>query len=120
MFIREEDARIARVLWNYFSAVQERWPNAWNLKQKGMILNRTTGYRALMQFLPLVILSLDLIDKVPEVALFREIFDKVRLDDNDLNTEEFKPGTSGQAKLRDVFELHTRISDETIFAAGRR
>jgi DGQHR domain-containing protein len=120
MFIREEDAQIAKILWNYFTAVQGRWPNAWNLKQKGMILNRTTGYRALMQFLPLVILSLDLIDKVPEVALFREIFDKVRLDDNDLNTEEFKPGTSGQAKLRDVFELQTRISNETIFSAGRR
>ncbi len=28
----------------------------WNVKQKGLILNRTTGYRALMQFLPLVIL----------------------------------------------------------------
>jgi hypothetical protein len=65
MFIREEDANIAKVLWNYFTAVALRWPIAWNQKQRGLILNRTTGYRALMQFLPIVILSLDLIDKVP-------------------------------------------------------
>ena len=120
MFIREEDARIAKVIWNYFAAIEERWPDAWKLKRPGMILNRTTGYRALMQFLPKVILSLDLIDELPGVSIFKEVFDKVRLNDDDLNTEEFKPGTSGQAKLRDILELQTGISDDTIFASGRR
>jgi DGQHR domain-containing protein len=120
MFIREEDAKISKVLWNYFAAVQERWPQAWNIKQRGLILNRTTGYRALMQFLPILILSLDLIDQVPEVSIFLEVLEKVKLRDEDMSTEEFKPGSSGQAKLRNIFELNTRLSDETIFAAGRR
>jgi DGQHR domain-containing protein len=119
MFIREEDARIAKVIWNYFIAVQERWPDSWSLKQRGKILNRTTGYRALMQFLPILILSLDLIDELPGVSIFKEQLDKVQLTDDQMNTEEFKPGTSGQFKLRKLFELNTRLSDETIFRAGR-
>ncbi len=119
MFIREEDARIAKVIWNYFQAVSERWPEAWNQKQKGLILNRTTGYRALMQFLPLLILSLDWIDKVPDPAMFRAVFDRVSLKDKDMNTDEFKPGTSGQSKLRNLFEVQTRITSETVFRAGR-
>jgi DGQHR domain-containing protein len=120
MFIREGDAKIAKVLWNYFTAVAQRWPIAWNQKQRGLILNRTTGYRALMQFLPIVILSLDLIDKVPEVSVFAGVFQKVRLTDDDLNAEEFKPGSSGQAKLRNTLQLQTRLTDETIWPGGRR
>jgi len=119
MFIREEDAKIAKLLWNYFNAVSQRWPAAWNQKQQGVILNRTTGYRALMQFLPILILSLDLIDKVPEATAFKAVFDKVRLNDNDLNTAEFPPGTSGQSRLRKALELQTHLNDETIWPSGR-
>jgi DGQHR domain-containing protein len=115
MFIREEDAEIAKILWNYFAAVSERWPVAWQQKQRGLILNRTTGYRALMAFLPIVILSLDLVDKVPEVATFREVFEKVRLTDEGFSTDEFKPGSSGQSALRKTFELQTRLDDKTIW-----
>jgi DGQHR domain-containing protein len=120
MFIREEDARIAKVLWNYFEAVAERWPVAWSIRQRGLILNRTTGYRALMQFLPILILSLDLVDELPGVSIFKEQLDKVKLTDDQMTTEEFKPGTSGQAKLRNMLELNTRLTEETIFPAGRR
>jgi DGQHR domain-containing protein len=120
MFIQERDAQIAKVLWNYFEAVSERWPVAWNVKQKGFILNRTTGYRALMQFLPLVILSNDLIDEVPDVSFFNSVFARVRLTDGQMSTEEFPPGSSGQSKLRKALELQTRFSDETVFKAGRR
>jgi DGQHR domain-containing protein len=120
MFIRDEEARIAMVIWNYFVAVQERWPKAWSVKQKGLILNRTTGYRALMHFLPILILSLDLIDEVPGVSIFKEQLDKVQLDDDQMNTDEFKPGTAGQSKLRKILELNTRLTDETVFPAGRR
>jgi DGQHR domain-containing protein len=120
MFIKEEDAKIAKLLWNYFEAVAQRWPDAWNVKKKGLILNRTTGYRALIQFLPLVILSNDLIGEVPEVAFFYDVFAKVKISDGEMNTEEFKPGSSGQAKLRKLFEYQTRFTDETIWPNGRR
>jgi hypothetical protein len=120
MFIREADAKIAKVLWNYFTAVAQRWPTAWNEKQRGLILNRTTGYRALMQFLPIVVLSLDLVDRVPEVSAFAEVFASVKLSDEQLNSEEFKPGSSGQSKLRKTLEFQTRLMEETIWPGGRR
>lgn len=115
MFIREEDAKIAKVLWNYFTAVSRRWPLAWQQKQRGLILNRTTGYRALMAFLPIVILSLDLVGKIPDIEAFSTVFDRVKLNDEDLSTDEFKPGTSGQSALRKLFELQTRMDDKTIW-----
>lgn len=120
MFIREEDARIAKVLWNYFTAVSLRWPIAWNQKQRGLILNRTTGYRALMQFLPILMLSLDLLDELPGVSVFSEVFNKVRLTDDDLSSENFTPGSSGQSQLRKALELQTRLMEETIWPDKRR
>lgn len=72
-----------------------------------------------MQFLPIVILSLDLIDELPGVSVFSEVFSKVRLADDKLTVDEFSPGSSGQAKLRNTFELHTRLTNETIWESGR-
>ena len=115
MFIRDEDAKIAKVVWNYFTAVAERWPIAWNQKQRGLILNRTTGYRALIQFLPIVVLSLGFVDQIPDVAAFREVFDRVRMQDEQFSTDEFKPGTSGQSALRKLLELQTRLDNDTIW-----
>ena len=52
--------------------------------------------------------------------MFLAIFNEVKLDDDDLSTENFKPGTSGQSELRKAFELNTRISAESVFkGAGR-
>src|SRR5438874_2527901 len=40
--IDDKDAMIARTLWNFFAAVSNKWPDAWNTRQQGNILNRTT------------------------------------------------------------------------------
>ena len=50
-FIDERDVDITIVLWNYFLAVQAKWPKAWKEPIRGNILNRTTGFGALMRFL---------------------------------------------------------------------
>ena len=52
-FIDERDVHITIVLWNYFLAVQAKWPISWEIPAKGNILNRTTGFGALMRFLRL-------------------------------------------------------------------
>lgn len=115
MFIDDRDAEIARILWNYFSAVAGRWPRAWQFKQAGLVLNRTTGFRALMRFLPSAYLSLGGLDTIVAEEDFRSIFEKVKLTDEAFNPEEFVPGTSGQAKLFHALESHTRIDEHTIF-----
>ena len=51
MFLDERDAEIARVLWNYFGAVEDKWGKYWREVRRGYVLNRTTGFRGLMSFL---------------------------------------------------------------------
>lgn len=52
LFVEERDTIIAKVVHNYFDAVREKWPVAWDSKDEGMILNKTNGFRALMRLLP--------------------------------------------------------------------
>lgn len=114
MFIQERDAEIAKVLWNYFMAVEQRWPDSWGGKQPGMILNRTTGYRALMRFFPNVYLTLGY-DTVLPTAEFKAVFDRVTLGDADFTPENFKPGTSGQAALYHRLVQDTKLDDDSVW-----
>ena len=50
-FIGEEDAAIARCVWDFFQSVKARWERAWNSAEPGAMLARTNGYLALMRFL---------------------------------------------------------------------
>ncbi len=111
MFVEERDSEIARVIWNYFTAVAQRWPDAWSGKKRGIILNRTTGYRALMRFLPIAFLSIG-IDSVIPTAEFKAIFDKVRIDDAEFTPESYKPGSSGQAQLYNQLLTYSHLDDE--------
>jgi hypothetical protein len=114
LFIQDRDAEIARTIWNYFAAVAQRWPEAWELKRTGIVLNRTTGYRALMRFLPLAYLSLGCEMAFP-TAEFKAIFDRVRLDSDDFTPERFKPGTSGQAELYRKLQADTKLDESSIW-----
>lgn len=114
LFIQDRDAEIARILWNYFTAVTQRWPEAWELKKTGLILNRTTGYRALMRFLPLAYLTLGQ-DTVIPTAEFKGIFDRVKLEADEFTPDRFKPGTSGQSELFRKLQADTQISESTVW-----
>jgi hypothetical protein len=111
MFVEELDAEIARNLWTYFTAVAQRWPEAWTSRQKGLILNQTTGYRALMWFLPKAYFSIGY--EVVPAADFKMIFDLVKLNDADFSPENFKPGTSGQAALYHKLVQDTKVDEDS-------
>jgi DGQHR domain-containing protein len=101
LFIEEKDPSIARIIWNYFCAIQSRWPNAWNPVTPELILNRSTGFIALMKFFRDAYLHLesDAIGRVPETKEFIEIFSKMELKDTDFNRANYLPGSTGQSKL---------------------
>lgn len=99
MFIEEKDAEIAKIIWNYFSAVEERWPTAWKESIKGNILNRTTGFGALIRFLRPVYLHLNGSSNVIKKNDFFKIFEKINLSDKDFNPDRYKPGSSGESDL---------------------
>jgi DGQHR domain-containing protein len=99
LFIMEKDEVILAILFNYFKAIQTRWPISWNQSLTGNILNKTTGLIALMRFLKPVCNSLKLEDKEIEVATFLEVFNKIDLEDNKFSREKYVPGSSGQSQL---------------------
>lgn len=98
-FVSGKDLLIADILLRYFSAVRDRWPTAWNSAEKGLILNRTNGFRALMRTLMPLYKTLRRDKSVPDKSDFDDYFKKVHLIDNDFNTDNFKPGTSGESEL---------------------
>jgi DGQHR domain-containing protein len=114
LFIEERDAEIAKLMLNYFKAVAERWPDAWELRKPGLVLNRTTGYRALMRFLPLASLSVGR-DLVVPAAEFRAIFNRVKLEDADFTPEKFKPGSTGQRQLFDKLTRDTGLDEHSLW-----
>jgi DGQHR domain-containing protein len=103
-WIEEKDGEIARTVWNYFSAVQTRWPTAWNDLSRGMVLARTTGFAALMRLLP-DLLTPNLLNskqisiEIPEISFFLTALQKSTLNDVDFTNANFLPGAQGENEL---------------------
>lgn len=99
-FIDGQDAEIARILWNYFDAVNKKWRVAWNaVTKRGNILPRTNGFRALMRFLPDVYRVLGFPRAIPTTNDFYKTLKIVKIYDKDFTIDNFPPGTSGESKL---------------------
>lgn len=104
LFIDQKDAQITMVLWEYFSAVKERWPTAWVDRTKGAILGRSTGFAALLRLLPEIVVRItaspldkdtSIIDKVE----FLTLLNLIDLNDNEFISANYLPGSSGEGKL---------------------
>jgi DGQHR domain-containing protein len=111
LFVSEKDAEIARIVWNYFKAVERRWPDAWTNVARGNILNRTSGFGALMRFLRPAYLSLAKPGELVAAEKFDTIFNKVRIKEKDFRPDEYKPGTSGESKLHNELLTMSGLND---------
>ncbi len=109
MFIQEKDDKIAQIIWNYFGAVSVRWPTAWNEVRPNQILNKSTGFVALMKFLKNAYLSFGAVGEVIEKKDFIEIFKKINLSDEDFNKQKYIPGAGGQLELYKDFVAKSKI-----------
>lgn len=100
MFINDiSDIQIAQLLWNYFWAVQNKWTNAWNVPANNNILNKSTGFIALMRFLKPLYLSFNKPDQVISKEEFKEVFDRINIEESEFNRDNYVPGGIGQSKL---------------------
>lgn len=99
LFVDGKDMEIADVIFQFFSAVEKKWPHAWSSTERGHILNKTNGFKALMRILRVLCRSQrpHLNPLKPEAL--QAIFDRVELVDADFTTDNFKPGTSGESNL---------------------
>ncbi len=99
MFIEDKELKITDIIWNYFDAVEERWPDAWGSTDTGIMLNKTNGFRALMRLLRPAYLDITGSDSETNKDEFLKIFKKIGLKDKDFNTDAFQPGSSGESQL---------------------
>ena len=99
MFVKEKDAEIARILFNYFKGIAKKWNKAWFSREKSDILTRTTGFTALMRLLRDVYISFGKPDQVISALEFEKIFSSMKLKDSDFTTEKYNPGGGGQTAL---------------------
>lgn len=98
LFAAEQDAEIADIVWSLFEGVAIRWPDAWNSDERGLVLNRTTGFKAVMRFLGPLYRSYDVhTGFTTDMAL--KVLQRVRLKDTDFTTENYKPGSTGESAL---------------------
>lgn len=106
LFIQDtSDLKIAQIIYNYFNAVERKWPIAWRDLQPNIILNRSTGFIALMRFFKHAYLSFNDIGKEVTKDEFFAIFEPMILTDDDFNKEKYVPGSSGQGQLyRDLLD----------------
>ena len=104
MFIDNKDEDIMLTLWNYFGAVATRWPTAWNTDETGFILNRTTGFAALMRLLPDLYRALTKPGGVPSEGDFAARLRKSSLQDSEFTRETYIPGSSGERRLLERLE----------------
>ncbi len=87
---------------NFFEAVRLKWPDAWNNPVEGQILARTTGFNALIRFMKdayLYILSSEPTPRVIKIEEYNKVFDKMDIEEKQLNKDDYVPGSSGQGKL---------------------
>lgn len=98
-FIDNKDAEIAKILWNYFTAISQRWGTAWNNFDRGMILARSTGFAAFMRLLPDILNTLPSDKEITNVETFLRFLRKSKITDDKFSSDIYKPGSSGEGDL---------------------
>ncbi|MFA7060436.1 MAG: DGQHR domain-containing protein [Pedobacter sp.] len=99
MFIDQKDTDIANTVWNYFEAVQDRWPDAWKSNERGMMLNKTNGFNGLIRFLRNAYLKITNLGSVATKDQFSALFNNISCDSGYFNTTNFLPGSTGESEL---------------------
>jgi DGQHR domain-containing protein len=105
-----QDDKILRNVINYFSAVREKWPNAWNSTGEGNILPRTTGFNGLIRFLRPAYLEFTNVPDIVSTEQFKSLFDKTKLLETNFTRDNYLPGSSGAAKLYNELITQTAVS----------
>lgn len=110
---REDD--ITEIIYNYFSAIQEKWPHSWAaISTVGNILPRSNAFKAFMVYLRQDVyndLSSNSDKVVPDVEDFLEALSHVKLRDRDFTTNNFKPGSGGQSTFLKMLRGEISLRD---------
>lgn len=115
MFIAGKELDIAELLYNYFKAVEKKWPKSWNaVEATGNLLPKSNAFKALMRFLKddvYLEIAEDDIGYVPSVEEFYPYFKPIKVRDQDFTTSNFAPGSGGQARFLKMLRREISLED---------
>lgn len=115
LFIEGKGLDIAEILFNYFSAIQEKWPKSWAATDKtGNLLPRSNAFKAFMKYLKDDV-YLEIVDsnigRIPRKKEFSKYFNHIELNDKDFTTSNFAPGSGGQATFLKMLRGKIKLED---------
>ncbi|WP_211224792.1 DGQHR domain-containing protein [Oceanospirillum beijerinckii] len=97
--IDDRDYELVDIIWNYFSAIRQRWPKAWDSAEQGYMLSKTNGFMACMRFIKDIYLNRGRLGEVISEEEFLAIFSQFDIDDEEFTVDNYKPGSSGEGAL---------------------
>jgi len=104
-FLEENDSVIAANMTNFFSAVEELWPKAWDKSNKESSLNKTIGFIALMRVLRNIITEISRIEGASEDRVIQQSEYYNMLDGGVLDEEEFEKLDPVSKTTKVIFDL---------------
>lgn len=114
LFIEKKDNDIALILYNYFTAINETWAQAWAGKDvEGNILPRSNAFKAFMRYLKEVYINLvgNNIGQIPSIEQFKSVFNEINATDEDFTSGNFKPGSGGESAFYKLLTGQTTIQE---------
>lgn len=95
-FIDKNDAKIAKLIWNYFKSIENKWSKAWG--NPNYVLTKSTGVIAFMRFLKHIIAHYGMYYLI-SIEEFEKIIEKIKIEDEDFINDKYQAGGVGQADL---------------------
>lgn len=115
MFIADKEVDMAEILYNYFSAIQDKWPQSWSaIDRTGNLLPRSNAFKAFMIYLREDVypeLAKGDYGCVPSTKDFAKSFDHIDLSDEDFTIRNFAPGSGGQSMFLKMLRGQVRLID---------
>jgi DGQHR domain-containing protein len=115
MFIHGKEVDIAEILYNYFTAIKQKWPNSWDaIDRTGNLLPRSNAFKAFMKFLKedVYVSAVDgEFGRIPSSETFSKFLLNAELTDENFTVENFAPGSGGQSKFLQMLKGKIGLAD---------
>lgn len=115
MFIADKEVDIAEIIYNYFSAIEMKWPESWKaIDRVGNLLPRSNAFKAFMIYLREDLypeLARDDYGRIPTVREFVHHLKHIELKDEDFTIRNFAPGSGGQSTFLKMLRGEITLND---------
>jgi DGQHR domain-containing protein len=115
MFIADKEVDIAEIIYNYFSAIEIKWPKSWKAVDRvGNLLPRSNAFKAFMIYLREDLypeLARDDYGRIPTIKEFVHQLTHIELKDEDFTIRNFAPGSGGQSTFLKMLRGEITLTD---------